>query len=171
MRKLIQFIQLNEENNTEVRYAFIGFHNEDNTISGLVYGYEGGGEYSDDIITHNKYIQDELFDEYLEFDDKVEIFNEIQGKVEFEKLQNIFFSEMLVYNKETGETHIHADKMADNQLTFINEFGYSLGEAFIPPSYANTFWDDDYTSVMTEEEIKASAPDFFKEYMLSVEPS
>jgi hypothetical protein len=169
-KQLIKFIQLENENETEVRYAFIGFKNKDNTLSGLVFGYEGGGEHSDAILIGNKYIQDELFEEYLEYDDQVTIFNETYGDLSFEKIQQELFGDMLIFSNETGITYINPDIMEDNQKTFINDLGADLGDDFTPPSYANTSWENSDMSVTTDEDLAILAPKFLAEYKAEVLP-
>lgn len=68
-----------EENRTDVRYFSCGFMDE-RGFTGLVHGYEGGGEYSEWFYYNGDYVDSDTFDEYDD-DDYIDEFSMVVDAV------------------------------------------------------------------------------------------
>jgi hypothetical protein len=70
------FIQLSTPNENLVRYFCIGNYDNNNLFTGQVYGYEGGGEFSDQFIYKNKFLPEyDTSGEPLDWECNEELFN------------------------------------------------------------------------------------------------
>ena len=61
------FIKLEKQNSNMVRYFAVGEHDSQNKFTGIVYGYEGGGEFSDAFIYKNKFLPSYFEDKPIEW--------------------------------------------------------------------------------------------------------
>lgn len=156
------FIQLVQANKKNVRYFCVGSHDKDNKFTGLVYGYEGGGEFSEKLIIHDKFIPDYINDEPIEWDTLVDAFNKI-SLYTFEEL-NDAVSEYLDFNTDVLEWEVIEEKM-----NLFDEKVYSHNMLINPPSYAMTSWDDRDIGYYGMEEfiqiLKVNSKDALYEYL------
>ncbi len=156
------FIQLVQANKKEVRYFCVGFHDKDNKFTGLVHGFEGGGEFSEKLIIQDKFIPDYLNDEPIEWDTLVDAFNRI-SLYTFDELDEAI-REYLDFDTSKQEWEVVEDKM-----NIFDGKVYSKNMLINPPSYAMTTWDDRDIGYWTMEEfiqiLKVNSKDALYEYV------
>lgn len=161
MKKSV-FIQLIKSNEKEVRYFCVGSHDKDNKFTGLVHGYEGGGEFSEKLIIQDKFIPDYLNDEPIEWDTLVEAFNKI-SLYSFDEL-DAAIREYIDFdtNKLAWEVH-------DDSTNLFDGIVYSENMPLDPPSYAITTWGNRNIGYWTFEEfiqiLKENSKDVLYEYL------
>lgn len=120
-----------------VRYFAVG-KTENDLFTGIVYGYEGGGEYSTDYMHKGKYVPYELNDEFFDDDTRESLLNEAAGHG-FIALCNDIISIHCEYDKE-----LSVYKLKDTS-PYKKKVFKGFGEVFTPPNYANTTFDIEQT--------------------------
>lgn len=134
MKKSI-FIQLAKSNEKEVRYYCVGTHDKNNKFTGLVHGYEGGGEFSESFIVQDKFIPDYHDGEPIEWETLVEAFNKV-SLYTFDELDDAI-REYLDF-----DTNCLQWEALEEKISLFDELIYSQNMPIKPPSYANTKWND-----------------------------
>ena len=156
------FIQLIKSNEKEVRYFCIGSHDKDNKFTGLVHGYEGGGEFSEKLIIQDKFIPDYLNDEPIEWDTLVDAFNKI-SLYTFDELDEAI-RVYLDFDTSRQEWEVLEEKM-----NLFDGIVYSENMVINPPSYAMTTWNGRDIDYWTFEEfiqmLKDNSKDTLVEYL------
>lgn len=127
------FVQTNGESDSSVRYFSVGYLNN-GKFSGLVYGYEGGGEYSYAYAYLGKYLsEDDTDGGCMEFDEREEVLISLMGSDLMNEI-NSMYSELFTYDESEG-------------VLCLNEFipgkeVYTVNFDASPLSYRNTYWKD-----------------------------
>lgn len=128
------FIQLDQQNSNIVRYFAIGEHDSENKFTGIVYGYEGGGVYSDAFIYKSKNLPSYFEDEPIEWDELEEVFNKI-SKYKFDELDSKAREFM------DFDTNALQWIVLEKSKHLFENMVYSTME-INPPSYGLTSWED-----------------------------
>jgi hypothetical protein len=145
------FIQKEDNSKNVARYFATGII-EDNKLTGLVYGYEGGGEYSEALIFKGKYLPDiDENGENLDFDEQERLFIElIDNKFSLENLFNNVSDVIDFKNNKDGYYFFHKE----SESLFENSDAISTeGFSITPPSYANTYWEETPEQTWSLQEI------------------
>lgn len=136
------FIQKEDESDVDVRYFAVGQIDNTGKLTGLIYGYEGGGEYSSQLIVDGNYIPtyNEELDEHIEHEEQVEKFEELSS-VSLVSIDETI-DELFVYDDE------RCCYICSDGLDSIMD-GCTYRENFntVPPSYANTSWQLNQSTV------------------------
>ena len=74
--KISKYIVLTEDKK-EVRFFAIGLVNDDETFTGIIHDYTGGGNNEERLVFKDKWVPNEILNEPLEWDAEVELFNSI----------------------------------------------------------------------------------------------
>jgi len=147
------FIQSEDYDKNTVRYAAFGKINSENKFSGIIYGYEGGGEYSEGYMFLDKYLPTMTDDEEdcIDDDTQEQMLKELISDELFQVLideRNLF----MTYDKERNCYMM-------NEKAFVlfnsNNVASNFPNDINPPSYANTYWTDDNRGRWSVEEINA----------------
>lgn len=158
------FIQLNNDKKT-IRYFSIGTYINE-LFTGMVYGYEGGGESSDRFVYKNKFLPSYIGDEPIEWDDLCGIFDEFSPYT-FDTLDAIIRG-YADFNTTSLDWEIEED------VDFGGKMVFSMNMHCNPISYGLTSWDDTKDTKEWEvEEIKSilkmnvkdKLHDYLKEYI------
>ena len=73
----------------EVRFFAAGIVNEDNTFTGIMHDYTGGGNYEEKLVFEDKWIPEvDSNNEPLEWDEEVEIFNTLSPTLTVQKIED-----------------------------------------------------------------------------------
>ena len=72
--ELAKYIVLTEDKK-EVRFFAIGLVDDDESFTGIIHDYVGGGNNKERLVFKDKWIPNEILNEPLEWDDEVELFN------------------------------------------------------------------------------------------------
>jgi len=152
MKNIQLFIQLEKQSENTIRYAFAGYINEKKQATGLVFGYEGGGIYSESLIVNDQYVTDyiEEIDDFIEWDDRVAIFEELTEKGLYEKCDKEL-NRMANYDLEVYTYNV---KPEYQNLFHKTEVHSELPDNVTPPSYCNTYWEIDNTTILPFSELK-----------------
>jgi hypothetical protein len=153
------FIQLEDftknEEIKDIRYTCAGVINEQGQLSGIVYGYEGGGEYSEQLILNGNFIPnyDEDLDEHLEFDEQITYLEDLTEKGFYDKCYNAI-EDMMSYDKDTCNYKLKTESnykfgFFDNGDKVYSEFP----DQVTPPDYGNTYWKNNDTGLYTIKEL------------------
>ena len=131
------FIQLSNKNENIVRYFCIGNYNKENLFTGLVYGYEGGGEFSDQFVYKNKYLPMYGKDgEPIDWECNKDLFD-FFSKDSFDDLDDEI-RKILDF-----DTILLQWLVIDEQMSiFENSNLYRVNINCNPPSYGLTSWDN-----------------------------
>lgn len=129
------FIKLEKQNSNMVRYFAVGEHDSQNKFTGIVYGYEGGGEFSDAFIYKNKFLPSYFEDEPIEWDEQLEVFDKI-SKYTFDELDSKI-RDYAEFNTNSLQWLIYDE----TKELFDSGVVYSTMEKN-PPSYGLTSWED-----------------------------
>lgn len=143
------FIQLSNKNENIVRYFCIGNYNKENLFTGLVYGYEGGGEFSDQFVYKNKYLPMYGKDgELIDWECNKDLFD-FFSKDSFDDLDDEI-RKILDF-----DTILLQWLVIDEQMSiFENSNLYRVNINCNPPSYGLTSWNDTKYSTWDINELK-----------------
>lgn len=117
----------------EVQFFVAGIINEDNTFTGIMHDYTGGGNYEEVLVYKDKWIPtSDQNNEPLEWDEQVEIFNTLSSitvdKIETDLNKIIYFdADVLNYVPQSNQIKYFNDNLGiliDNMLFNIP---YGLG--------------------------------------------
>ena len=160
MKKAI-FIQKNN-NNRYVRYFCIGTHDNNNKFTGIVQGYEGGGECSERLVFKDKCIPDYKNGECIEWDTIVESYDSL-SLLSFAELDDTireyieFDTELLIWRVNSEKIGIFKENVFSENM--LNE----------PLSYALTTWESRSLEEWTYEEfiqiLKTNSGDILHKYI------
>ncbi|MCT7648934.1 hypothetical protein [Aliarcobacter butzleri] len=155
------YIMLDNENQKFVRYFAIGEHDSEAKFTGLVQGYEGGGQFSDAFIYKNKFLPNICDDEYIDWDEKVVVFDYL-SKHSFDELDSKI-REFLDFNSATLCWEVL------DECKHLFEVGSLFKNMDInPPSYGLTSWPEGRLEIWDlekfSEEIKLASKDNLKDY-------
>ncbi|MFA7084728.1 MAG: hypothetical protein WC141_09355 [Arcobacteraceae bacterium] len=137
----IQFEGSSEENNPlRVRFMMNGFVDDNNNFTGIIHGYEGGGEYSEGLVYKNKFLPNINEDgECIEWDTMATTFKKLSG-LDAEKLL-YQFKDVIPFD-DSGtyfipkEEFIKENSLCDGSKLCNLEFNIT------PIDYANTTFEN-----------------------------
>ncbi len=141
------FIQLSNEN--IVRYFCVGNYDRKNYFTGLVYGYEGGGEFSDQFVYKNKFLP--MYDkdeEPIDWECNKDLFD-FFSKESFDVIDSEI-REILDFNTDLLQWLVIDKKTS----IFENTNLYRQNINCNPPSYGLTSWNDTKYSTWDIDELK-----------------
>lgn len=143
------FIQLSTPNENLVRYFCIGNYDNNNLFTGQVYGYEGGGEFSDQFIYKNKFLPEyDTSGEPLDWECNEELFNFLSIE-RFDDLDDSI-RKILDFDSALLQWYV-----LDEKLSIFDDINlYTENINCNPPSYGLTSWDDTEFKTWSIEELK-----------------
>lgn len=143
------FIQLTKPNENLVRYFCIGNYDNDNLFTGHVYGYEGGGEFSDQFIYKNKFLPEyDTTGEPLDWECNEELFNFLSID-KFDDLDNSI-RKILDFDCTLQQWYVLDEKLSIFDGTNL----YTENINCYPPSYGMTTWDGTKFETWNIKELK-----------------
>ncbi len=155
------FIQLSKPNENLVRYFCIGNYDNDNLFTGHVYGYEGGGEFSDRFIYKNKFLPEyDAVGEPLDWECNEELFNFL-SIYKFDELDDSIIK-ILDFDCTLQQWYVLDEKLS----IFDGTIQYTENINCNPPSYALTSWDGTKLETWSIEELKLEIKNKSKDVLL-----
>lgn len=127
------FVQTNGKSDSSVRYFSVGYLNN-GKFSGLVYGYEGGGEYSYAYAYQGKYLsEDDAEGGCMGFDEREAVLVSLMGSDLMNEINSIG-SYLFTYDQ--------AEDVVRLKHFFPGKEVYTVNFDATPLSYRNTYWED-----------------------------
>lgn len=126
------FIQLSDDKKT-VRYFSVGTYIND-LFTGMVYGYEGGGEFTDRFVYENKFLPSYSCGEPIEWDELLDIFESV-SPYNYESIDGILRGYM-DFNSTTYIWELEEDALAH----FEGQNVFTISMYCEPISYGHTSW-------------------------------
>ena len=134
------FIQLEKSNTLDLRYVAIGIFNKKKEFSGIVYGYEGGGEFSEALLYENKYIVDNNGG-YLDFDEQEELLKKLIGNKYIGKIDKKF-NEFIEFDENELSFYLRENIFDPNLFFCDGKVITNCDDDEITPSYGNTVFEE-----------------------------
>ncbi|OGS70750.1 MAG: hypothetical protein A3F91_09565 [Flavobacteria bacterium RIFCSPLOWO2_12_FULL_35_11] len=131
------FILLENASENAIRYFAIGEIDNKNLFTGMIHGYEGGGEYSECLMYKNAYVAtSDNEGEPLEWEEQVAILENLMGDGYVDRLNDVSYK-YLEYDTEVCN-YLMLDEAMPNKNISVFELNFDI----TPPSYANTEWEN-----------------------------
>ena len=128
------------KNKKEVRFFLAGIINENNTFTGIMHDYTGGGNFEECLVFEDKWIPitDIVLDMPLEWDDQVAIFDKLSPVTvaEIEDVMDkylLFDTDTLNYVPQKGTEHLYENGVLMDNISMVIPYG--LGNTIFCDGY------------------------------------